>query len=90
MKELDDFLDTIYDIYSRTATICVAHPSTLLKLHMKDFYKDTYFISDLNCEEDKFIFVKDEQLKKELYKFCIKHKDRVFQGEKDREKGDKL
>lgn len=78
MKELDDFLDTIYDIYSRTATICFAHPSTLLKLHMKDFYNDTYFISDVNCEEDKFIIIKDEQLKKSLYKFCVKHKDRVF------------
>ena len=84
MKELDDLLNTVYDIYSKTATICFAHPSTLLKLNMKDFYKDTYFISDLNCEEDKCIIVKDEQLKKELYKFCINHEDRVFQGEKDK------
>lgn len=83
MKELDDLLNTVYGIYSKTATICFAHPSTLLKLNMKDFYKDTYFISDLNCEEDKCIIVKDEQLKKELYKFCIKHEDRVFQGEKE-------
>ena len=82
MKELDDLLNTLYNIYSKTATICFAHPSTLLKLNMKDFYKDTYFISDLNCEEDKCIIVKDEQLKKELYKFCIKHEDRVFQGTK--------
>ena len=84
MKELDDFLDTVYDICSKTATICFAHPNTLLKLNMRDFYKDTYFISDLNCEEDKCIIVKDKQLKKELYRFCVKHKDRVFQGEKDR------
>ena len=82
MKELDDLLNTVYDVCSRTATICFAHPSTLLKLNMKDFYKDTYFISDLNCEEDKYIIVKDEQLKKELYKFCINHEDRVFQGRK--------
>ena len=80
MKELDDFLNSVYDICSRMATKSFAHPSTLLKLNMKDFYKDTYFISDLNCEEDKCIIVKDEQLKKELYKFCIKHEDRVFQG----------
>lgn len=83
MKELDDLLNTVYDIYSKTVTICFAHPSTLLKLNMKDFYKDKYFISDLNCEEDKYIIVKDEQLKKELYKFCVNHKDRVFQGEKE-------
>ena len=82
MKELDDLLNTLYDIYSKTATICFAHPSTLLKLNMRDFYKDTYFISDLNCEEDKCIIVKDEQLKKELYKFCIKYEDRMFQGRK--------
>ena len=84
MKELDDLLNTVYDVCSKTAIICFAHPSTLLKLNIRDFYKDTYFISDLNCEEDKCIIVKDEQLKKELYKFCIKHEDRVFQGEKDR------
>lgn len=84
MKDLDDLLDNVYDICSRTSTICLGHPNTLLKLCMKDFYNDTYFISDLNCEEDKFIIVKDEQLKKELYKFCVKHKDRVFQGEKER------
>lgn len=83
MKELADFLDTVYDIYSRTSKICFGHPNTLLKLCMKDFYKDTYFISDLNCEEDKFIFVKDEQLKKELYKFCCEHEDRIFRGEKN-------
>lgn len=83
MKELDDLLDNVYDICSRTSTICLSHPNTLLKLCMKDFYKDTYFISDLNCEENKFIIIKDESLKKELYKFCVKHEDRVFQGEKD-------
>lgn len=82
MKELDDLLNTVYDVCSRTVTICFAHPNTLLKLNMRDFYKDTYFISDLNCEEDKCIIVKDEQLKKELYKFCINHEDRVFQGRK--------
>ena len=84
MKELDDFLDSVYDICSRMATICVAHPNTLSKLCMKDFYKDTYFISDLNCEEDKVILIKDKQLKKELYRFCCEHEDRVFQGEKER------
>ena len=82
MKELDDFLDSVYDIYSRMATICFAHPNTLLKLNMRDFYKDTYFISDLNCEENNIILVTDKQLKKELYKFCIKHEDRVLQGRK--------
>ena len=84
MKELADFVDSVYDVCSKTVTICFAHPSTLLKLNMKDFYKDTYFISDLNYEEDKFILVKDKQLKKELYRFCCEHEDRVFQGEKER------
>ena len=84
MNELNVLLDTVYDVCSKTATICFAHPNTLLKLCMKDFYKDTYFISDLNCEEDKVILIKDKQLKKELYRFCCEHEDRVFQGEKDR------
>ena len=87
MKELDDFVDSVYDIYSKTATICFAHPNTLLKLNMRDFYKDTYFISDLNCEENKFILVKDKQLKKELYRFCCEHKDRIFRGEKNERNG---
>ena len=84
MKKLDDFVDSVYDVCSRTAKICFGHPNTLLKLNMRDFYKDTYFISALNCEEDKCIIVKDEQLKKEIYRFCCEHKDRVFQGEKER------
>ena len=84
MKELDDFVDSVYDVCSRTAKICFGHPNTLLKLNMRDFYKDTYFISALNCEEDKCIIVKDEQLKKEIYRFCCEHEDRVFQGEKER------
>ena len=84
MKELDDFVDSVYDVYSRTAKICFGHPNTLLKLNMRDFYKDTYFISDLNCEENNIILVKDKQLKKELYRFCCEHEDRVFQGEKER------
>lgn len=83
MKELDDLLNIVYDVCSKTATICLAHPNTLLKFNMKDFYKDTYFISDLNCEENKVLLVKDKQLKKELYIFCVNHKDRVFQGEKE-------
>ena len=84
MNELNVLLDTVYDVCSKTATIYFAHPNTLLKLCMKDFYKDTYFISDLNCEEDKVILIKDKQLKKELYRFCCEHEDRVFQGEKER------
>ena len=54
---------------------------------MRDFYKDTYFISDLNCEENKFILVKDKQLKKELYIFCCEHEDRIFRGEKNERNG---
>ena len=87
MKELDDFVDSVYDIYSKTATICLTHPNTLLKLNMRDFYKDTYFISDLNCEENKVIFIKNKQLKKELYIFCCEHKDRIFRGEKNERNG---
>lgn len=83
MKELDDLLNTVYDVCSKTATICFVHPNTLLKFNMKYFYKDTYFISDLYCEENNIILVKDKQLKKELYRFCCEHEDRVFQGEKD-------
>lgn len=67
MKELDDLLNTVYDVCSKTATICFAHPNTLLKFNMKDFYKDTYFISDLYCEENNIILVlvgKKKKLKK--------------------------
>ena len=44
---------------------------------LMDYCKD-------NKEENKFILVKDKQLKKELYRFCCEHEDRVFQGEKER------
>ncbi len=92
MKEVDDLLITVYDVCSRTATICFAHPSTLLKLNMRDFYADTYFISDLNCEENKVLLVKDKQLKKKYIYFvliikigCFKEKRRTKKGDIDYE-----
>lgn len=85
MKELDDLLNTVYDVCSKTAIICFAHPSTLLKLNMKNFDTDTYFISDSCYEEGQFLLItdKDKELKKELYRFCCEHKDRIFRGEKN-------
>ena len=63
MKELNDFLDTVYDVCSKIATICFAHPSTLLKLNMKDFYKDTYRLGDSERSDKRYALVKE--LKKE-------------------------
>lgn len=85
MKELYDLLDNVYDICSRTSTICLGHPNTLLKLNMKDFDTNTYFISDLACQEVQFLLLtdKDKELKKEIYKFCCEHEDRIFRGKKN-------
>ena len=52
---------------------------------MKNFDTDTYFISDSCYEEGQFLLItdKDKELKKELYRFCCEHKDRIFRGEKN-------
>lgn len=77
---MDEFLNAIYKINSKISTICYAHPTDLMNLDMNNFDEDTYFISNFNCEEGKVVIVTDEELKFELYKFCINHKDRIFQG----------
>ena len=81
-KLIDQMANKVYEVCSKTSTIIMANGEDLLNLNMDDFGKETYFISDMNIEKGKFLIIIDEDLKKELYKFCISHEDRVFKGTK--------
>ena len=85
MNEINYLLDAVYEFGSKTAKILCGNPNTLLKLNMKDFDTSTYFISDLACQEGQFLLFtdKDKELKKEIYRFCCEHEDRIFRGEKN-------
>ena len=80
---IDQFVDKVFGVCSKTATIVIANGADLFNLNMGDFGKETYFISDMNIEKGKFLIIKDADLKKELYKFCVSHEDRVFRGNKE-------
>lgn len=80
---IDQFVDEVFKIGSKTATIVMANGEDLFNLNMDDFGKETFFISDMNIEKGKFLIIKDADLKKELYKFCISHEDRIFRGNKE-------
>lgn len=79
---VDMFVNKIYEVLSKYSNILFVNELDLLELDMSDFTTDTYFISDMNIERGKAILIQDEQLKKDLYEFCTKNKDRVFRGTK--------
>lgn len=83
-NNIDEFIKQFYTIMSKYTNIFVGYPTDLLELDMNDFNSDTYFISDINCEKGKIIKIVDEELKFNLYKFCVEHEDRVFRGCKER------
>lgn len=80
VEQIKKYLDTILQIESKYAHIIIGYPTDLLKLNMKDFDSETYFISDCNCEKGKLIVINDEELKYQLYKFCKENEDRCFRG----------
>ena len=85
-KELtiEDFCNTVTEVLSKYATICLGNYEDLIKLNMNDFDTDTYFISEPRIESGKIFVLQDEELKTKFYKFCIENEDRVFRGTKER------
>lgn len=79
---IDNLLNKVYEVGSISATIVIANGEDLFNFNMDDFDEDTYFISDMNIERGKALIIKDADLKKELYKFCKEHENRVFKGNK--------
>lgn len=86
-KKVDEFVDTVCGICSRDAHIVMANGEDLLEMDMSRFSQETFFISDMTIERGTLKIVKDEEMKKKLYKFCIEHEDRVFRGTKEKEYG---
>ena len=79
---LKDFTDAVEKFVYDTVKIIYANGDDLLELNMKDFDRNVYFISNMDIEHGKAYEIIDKDLKLQLYDFCIKNPDRVFQGEK--------
>ncbi len=79
---LEDFMNAVNRFVCDTVRIVCANGFDLLELDMKDFDKNVYFISYPHIERGKAYEIIDEDLKLQLYDFCIENPDRVFQGEK--------
>jgi len=82
VSALKDFTDAVNKFVCNTVRIVCANGFDLLELDMKDFDRNIYFISYPSIERGKSYEVVDKDLKLQLYDFCIKNPDRVFQGEK--------
>ena len=79
---LEKFMDAVNKFVCDTVRIICANGFDLLELDMKDFDKNVYFISYPYIEHGNAYEIIDEDLKLQLYDFCIKNPDKVFQGEK--------
>ena len=87
-ESVDKLVDTVNTVLSRTSTIILANGFDLMGMDMSKYSPFTFFISDMTIERGAVKIVKDPELKKELFKFCMEHEDRVFRGTKgDMQKG---
>ena len=77
-KSVDEFAEKVY----QSTHIFIGNPNTLLKINLDDFNSNVWFISHSYVEEDCVIEIKDEDMKRELYKFCEEHQDSIFKGSK--------
>lgn len=80
---IEDFCNTVTEVLSKYATICLGNYEDLIQLDMNYFDTDTYFISEPSIEKGKVILLQDEELKRSFYKFCLENEDRVFRGTKE-------
>lgn len=81
-KLINAFVDECLNVVSTTVHILLANGFDLIELDMSNFSPKIFFIPNPTIERGKMILIKDPELNRNLYKFCIKNKDRVFQGTK--------
>ena len=77
---ITNFANKVWEFCSIGAVIILGNGEDLMELDMSQFNQETYFISDMNIERGKCYLIEDGEFKKELYKFCVEHEDRVFRG----------
>ena len=82
-KIFDELIKAVEQFDLHTTNILLGHPDDLLKMDMKQFPSNCYFISVHSVERGELLMVKDGELKEELYKFVKNNPDRVFRGEND-------
>lgn len=86
-ESVDKFVDTVNTVLSRASNIILANGLDLMEMDMSQYSPFTFFISDMTIEKGTVKIVKDPELKKELFKFCTEHEDRVFRGTKGENNG---
>lgn len=77
-KAVDKFSEDMY----QSTHIFICHPNTLLTINLNDFNSNIWFISHQYVDEGCVIEIKDDDMKRDLYKFCEEHQDRIFKGSK--------
>lgn len=87
-ESVNKFVDTVDEVLSRTSTIIYANGLDLMEMDMSKYSPFTFFISDMSLERGTAKIVKDPELKKELFKFCTEHEDRIFRGTKGEKNGE--
>ena len=78
-KSIENLSKTMYN----ATKIFLANPNTILKLNLNEIPNSVWFISNINVKEEELSLVINEDLKKELYRFCEENPDRFFRGEKE-------
>lgn len=80
--ELRDFVDYVKEFMCESTRIVYINDFDLMKLNMKDFDKNIYFISNPYVERGKAYEIIDKDLKLQILAFCTENRDKVFQGER--------
>ena len=75
---IDEFSEKMF----QSTHIYMGHPTTLLQIDMTKIPNNRWFISHQYVEEGCVLLIKDEDMKRDLYKFCEEHPDRIFKGSK--------
>lgn len=80
---LDELVKSVEQFDLHTINIFLGHPDDLLKMDVKQFPSNCYFISVHSVKRGELLMVKDGELKEGLYKFVKNNPYRVFRGENE-------
>lgn len=79
----NNVIDELYETIAKQSNFILVHPTTLKELNAKHFKSHTYIIPYELCGKCECILIKENFLKKELYKYYLQFKERCLKGERD-------
>lgn len=74
-------LEAFVEMYMPLVKIILANPWDLIDMDFSQVGIDTWFIAQSYIKQGKFLVVKNDDLKRDLLKFCFEHPDRIWKGE---------